>query len=214
MQLDKWKISPTLCGRFVILRPTVMADIQGLALAHDDPDTLRFFPYGIESEPPSRESMEYALHSGRQVLTQLDACSGRIIGTTSIYNMDKTHLRVTVGYTWISEVVRGTVINIEAKLLLLDHIFGSLGATRTEFNVDNLNVRSRQAVLALGATEEGHLRKHARRRDGSWRTTVVFSVTDEDWPAVRANIENRISQRCNEGRNDNADSDSKSKFLY
>ena len=53
MQLDKWKISPTLCGRFVILRPTVMADIQGLALAHDDPDTLRFFPYGIESEPPS-----------------------------------------------------------------------------------------------------------------------------------------------------------------
>jgi RimJ/RimL family protein N-acetyltransferase len=195
MQLDNWKNPPSLCGRFVMLRPTVMADIQGLALAHDDPDTMKFFPYGIESKPPNRESVENALCSGRQVLTQLDARNGHIIGTTSIYNMDKTHRRVTVGYTWISEVVRGSVINLESKLLLLDHIFGTLGATSTEFNVDNLNVRSQRAILALGATEEGHLRKHARRRDGSWRTTVVFSVIEDDWPAVRANIENRISQR-------------------
>ena len=113
--------------------------------------------------------------------------------------MDETLQRVTVGYTWISAVVRGTAINLEAKLLLLEYIFGTLGATRAEFTADDLNVRSRRAILALGATEEGHLRKHARRRDGSWRTTVVFSVTDDDWPAVRANIESRISQRCATG---------------
>lgn len=199
MSLNHWGRTPTLRGSFVMLRPTVMADIHDLALAHDDPDTMKFFPYGIESEPPTRESVENAMRSGRQVLTQIDVASGRIVGTTSMYNMDETHRRVTVGYTWISAVVRGTVINLESKLLLLDYIFGTLGATRAEFAADDLNVRSRRAILALGATEEGHLRKHARRRDGSWRTTVVFSVTDDDWPAVRANIESRISQRCATG---------------
>ncbi len=199
MSLDHWDILPSLCGRFVMLRPTVMADLQGLALAHDDPDTLKYFPYGIESEPPSAESLEDALRSGRQVLTQIDIYRGRIIGTTSIYNMDKIHRRVTVGHTWISADVRGTVINLESKLLLLEHIFGTLGATRAEFNVDDLNRRSRRAISGLGATEEGYLRKHARRRDGSRRTTVVFSVTDDEWPAVRANIETKILERWNAG---------------
>ncbi|WP_099590532.1 GNAT family N-acetyltransferase [Leptospirillum ferriphilum] len=91
------------------------------------------------------------------------------------------------------------MITLESKLLLLEHIFGTLGATRAEFNVDDLNRRSRRAISGLGATEEGHLRKHARRRDGSRRTTVVFSVTDDEWPAVRANIETKILERWNAG---------------
>lgn len=183
MSLSSWSMPPSLRGRFVMLRPMLIADSQGLALAHDDADTLKFFPHGIESEPPSEQTVEYALRSERQVLTQLDVSSGRIIGTISMHNMDENHRRVTIGHTWISAPDRGTVFNLESKLLLLEHIFGSLGAIRAEFNVDDLNVRSRRAVLAIGATEEGHLRKHARRRDGSWRTTVVFSVTDSDWPA-------------------------------
>lgn len=164
-------------------------------MAHDDNDTLQYFPYGIESTPPSAESLEYALRSGRQVLTQIDISTGRIIGTTSLYNVSKLHRRVTIGFTWFSKAVRGTMFNLESKLLLLEYVFDSLGATRVELNVDDLNVRSRHAVLALGAKEEGYLRKHARRRDGSWRTTVVYSVIDDDWPAVRANIEDRISLR-------------------
>ena len=200
MSRNHWGATPSLHGRFVSLRPTKMEDVQGLAQAHDDPDTLKFFPYGLESEPPSMKSLESALHSGRQVMTQLEASSGRIIGTTSMYNMDETHRRVTVGYTWISSTCRGKVFNLESKLLLLDHIFGRLGAVRVEFYADDLNVRSRRALLSLGATEEGYLRKHARRRDGSWRTTVVYSVTDDDWPLVRANIENRISQLCDIGK--------------
>ncbi len=196
---NPWEIAPSLVGRFVRLRPTVMDDVHGLALAYDDPDTSKFFPYGIESEPPSMKSLENALRSGRQVLTQIDVISGRIVGTTSMYNLDEIHRRVTVGYTWISAAVRGTATNLESKLLLLDHIFGCLGATRAEFTADDLNLRSRRALLSLGATEEGHLRKHARRRDGSWRNTVVYSVTDDEWPSVRANIENRISKRCPAG---------------
>ena len=199
MRRHHWGITPSLLGRFVGLRPTVMADIHGLALAHDDPDTLKFFPYGLESEPPSMESLVSALRSGRQVMTQLETSCGRIIGTTSMYNMNETHRRITVGYTWISASARGKVFNLESKLLLLDHIFGTLGASRAEFYADDLNLRSRRALLSLGATEEGHLRKHARRRDGSWRTTVVYSVMDDDWPLVRSNIENQILERCSMG---------------
>ena len=132
-------------------------------------------------------------------MTQVEASSGRIIGTTSMYNMDESHRRTTVGYTWISASARGNVFNLESKLLLLDHIFGVLGAARAEFYADDLNFHFRRALLSLGATEEGHLRKHARRRDGSWRTTVIYSVTDDDWPLVRSNIENQILERCSMG---------------
>ena len=196
MRRHHWGITPSLHGRFVSLRPTDMTDIHGLVMAHDDPDTLKFFPYGLESEPPSMESLENALRSGRQVMTQNEVSSGRIIGTTSMYNMDETHRRITVGYTWISASARGKVFNLESKLLLLDHIFGTVGGTRAEFYADDLNLRSRRALLSLGASEEGHLRKHARRRDGSWRTTVIYSMTDDDWPLVRSNIENQILERC------------------
>ena len=103
MSLDHWDILPSLCGRFVMLRPTVMADLQGLALAHDDSDTLKYFPYGIESEPPSAESLENALRSGRQVLTQIDIYRGRIIGTTLL-----AILRVFSSGQSIIGVVRST----------------------------------------------------------------------------------------------------------
>jgi RimJ/RimL family protein N-acetyltransferase len=189
---DPWTMPPTLCGRRVVLRPMSMADASGLAQAHDDVDTLLFFPYGIESEPPSEHSVAHALQSGRQTLTQVDAQTGTIIGTTALYNMSKLHGRVTVGYTWLSSTVRGTAVNAESKLLVLEHIFSVLGARRVEFNVDDQNVRSRAAVLAIGAIEEGALRNHARRRDGSWRTTIVYSIIDSEWGLVRARLQARI----------------------
>ncbi|MCZ4556351.1 GNAT family protein [Rhodococcus maanshanensis] len=192
---DHWSKPPTLRGEFVLLRPTTPADVDGLARAHDDPETLRFFPYGIESEPPSVASVDHALRSGRQTLTQVDAATGEIVGTTSIYNMSELHGRVTVGYTWLASRVRGTAINAESKLLVLEHVFGTLGARRVELNVDDQNVRSRAAVTAIGATEEGALRRHARRRDGTVRTTIVYSVTDEEWTRVRDGLLARISRR-------------------
>ncbi|MFC9922304.1 GNAT family N-acetyltransferase [Rhodococcus sp. NPDC127527] len=193
--MDFWSETPTLQGEFVVLRPTTMADVEGLARAHDDPETLRYFPYGIESEPPSAASVEHALRSGRQTLTQLDASTGDIVGTTSIYNMSELHGRVTVGYTWLSSRVRGTAINPESKLLLLEHVFGVLRARRAELNVDDRNLRSRAAVTSIGATEEGALRSHARRRDGTWRTTMVYAVTADEWPQVREGLGAQVARR-------------------
>ncbi|MBL1078317.1 GNAT family N-acetyltransferase [Nocardia sp. 2] len=190
-----WSEIPTLRGEFVLLRPTVLSDAAGLARAHDDPETLRYFPYGIESAPPSAETVSHALESGRQTLTIVDARGAEVIGTTSIYNMSEHHRRVTVGYTWLSAGVRGSACNPESKLLVLDHVFGTLRAARAEFNVDDLNTRSRRAVLAIGATEEGSLRRHARRRDGSWRTTIVYSIVDSEWPVVRERLADLVRRR-------------------
>lgn len=190
---DLWRQPPTLHGQHVVLRPTTFDDAPGLAQAHDDDETLTYFPHGIDSEPPSPQSVAHALASpGRLTLTQYEAASGRIIGSTSLYNMSALHGRVTIGYTWLSKRVRGSSINAESKLLLLQHIFEVLGARRAEFTVDDQNARSRAAVLGVGAVQEGALRMHARRRDGSWRTTIVYSVVSDDWAAVRKRLESRI----------------------
>ena len=193
MTADPWRTAPTLRGDLVLLRPTVLTDAAQLAAAYDV-ETTRYFLHGSESGPPTEQTVRRALDSGRQVLTQLEVATGRVIGTTSIYHMDETHRRVTLGYTWLSARVRGSAINSESKLLLLDHCFGPLGAVRVEFNVDELNERSRRAVSAIGATQEGALRKHARRRDGSWRTTIVYSLIDDEWPAARAALVGRIAR--------------------
>lgn len=177
----------------MLLRPTVLSDAPALAAAYDV-ETTRYFLYGSESGPPTEQTVRSALDSGRQVLTQIEADTGAVVGTTSIYQLDELRRRVTVGYTWLTARVRGTPINSEAKLLLLDHCFTALGAVRVELNVDELNERSRRAVRAIGATEEGALRKHARRRDGSWRTTMVYSVIDDDWPAVREALARRVDR--------------------
>ncbi|HEU0192118.1 MAG TPA: GNAT family protein [Mycobacterium sp.] len=195
MTIDHWRTAPTLRGQHVLLRPTELADTAALARAYDN-ETTRYFLYGSESGPPTEQTVRRALDSGRQVLTQIEVATGEVVGTTSIYNLDQVHRRVTVGYTWLSTRTRGSAINSESKLLLLDHCFSTLGAVRVEFNVDELNERSRRAVTGIGATEEGALRKHARRRDGSWRTTMVYSVIDEEWPTVRNALVDRITRRA------------------
>jgi N-acetyltransferase len=188
MNERNWLNPPTLRGRRVLLRPLRPSDVEGLSEAHDDDETLRYFPYGLESEPPSERTVAHDLACGRQVLTQIDTLADRIVGTTSLYNMNEAHARLTIGYTWLAKAVRGSGFNRESKLLLLDYAFNVLGARRAEFNVDNENVRSRRAVLSLGATEEGALREHARRRDGSWRTTIVYAILAEEWPQVRLRL--------------------------
>ncbi|WP_328398040.1 GNAT family N-acetyltransferase [Nocardia sp. NBC_00416] len=196
MRSEYWQRPPTLRGDHVLLRPLESGDAGELAAAHDDPETLRYFPYGIESQPPSPETVAAALSSGRQVLVPVDLRDGRIVGTTSLYNMDEQHGRVTIGYTWYSRAVRGTVCNPESKLLLLDHVFATLGAVRAEFTVDDRNLLSRKAVTALGAVEEGVLRRHGRRRDGTRRDTVVHAILADEWPSARIRLNERIARRA------------------
>lgn len=192
-----WHEAPTLRGQFVLLRPLELDDWQALAKANDGPAILEYFPYGQGSEPPSAENVAASVNDpGRQALVQIDQRTDTVVGTTSIYFVDDVKQQLTIGFTWLSESARGGLINTEAKLLLFRHAFETLGAVRVQLYIDNRNERSLRAAARLGAQREGELRKHARRRDGTWRNTVVFSVIDDDWPEVKAALEADLRARA------------------
>lgn len=192
-----WHEAPSLRGEFVRLRPMRDDDWQALAKANDAPGILEYFPYGQGSEPPSAENVAAAVRDpARQALVQIDQRTSAVVGTTSIYFVDEAKRQLTIGYTWLSESARGGLINTEAKLLLFRHAFETLGAVRVQLYVDDRNERSLRAVARLGARREGELRKHARRRDGTWRNTVVFSVIDDEWPAVQPALETAVRARA------------------
>lgn len=118
--------------------------------------------------------------------------AGTVVGTSSLGEADLTNERIHLGWTMYHPDVWGTVVNPETKYLLLRHAIDDLGFGRVKIQTDALNSRSQAAIAKLGATREGVLRRHTRREDGSFRDTVVFSVTADDWPRVRDGLLARI----------------------
>jgi N-acetyltransferase len=117
---------------------------------------------------------------------------GTVVGTSSLGEWDLTHERVHLGWTAYGPRWWGGPVNAECKLLLLGHAFDHCGFGRVKIQTDLVNDRSQAAIARLGATREGVLRRHMRRADGSWRDTVVFAVLRDEWPAVRAGLEERL----------------------
>ncbi len=124
---------------------------------------------------------------------QFDAATGEFAGTTSLYDVSPSLRTLAIGHTWLGRRWWRTGHNTESKLLLLTYAFDDLGAVRVVWHTDIYNVRSQDAIARLGATREGVLRKHRLRRDGSWRDTVQYAMTDDDWPAVRDRLTSRLA---------------------
>jgi len=99
---------------------------------------------------------------------------------------------VEIGSTWIAPRWQRTVVNTEAKYLMLCQAFETWKCMRVELKTDALNERSRQAILRLGAKEEGTLRKHMVAWNGRQRDSVYFSILDTEWPEVKARLEERL----------------------
>jgi RimJ/RimL family protein N-acetyltransferase len=110
-------------------------------------------------------------------------------------NMDLTNRKVEIGSTWIAPQWQRTVINTEAKYLMLRHAFETWNCMRVELKTDALNQRSRRAILRLGAKEEGTLRKHMVCWDGRQRDSIYFSILDTEWPEVKGQLEQRLAQK-------------------
>ena len=119
---------------------------------------------------------------------------GTLVGTSTLGDIDPELEYAHIGWTAYDPRVWGTVVNPEAKLLLLglafDHGFG-----RIKIQADVLNTRSRAAIAKLGATFEGVSRRDVPRADGSWRDSAVFSIIIDDWPRVRAGLEERVQKQ-------------------
>lgn len=132
------------------------------------------------------KGLEYAFAVVRQT-------DGQVIGSTRFMDVLESEKNVEIGWTWYIQEEWGTAVNPEAKYLLLCHAFEVWGAKRVCWKTDERNLRSQAAIKKLGAQYEGTFRNHRRRPDGSWRSTVYFSVIDADWPAVKAGLEARLA---------------------
>jgi RimJ/RimL family protein N-acetyltransferase len=116
------------------------------------------------------------------------------VGMTTYLNVEAEVPRLEIGSTWTARSAQRTGVNAESKLLLLTHAFEVLGCIAVEFRTHWHNVQSRAAIERLGAKQDGVLRNHRRLPDGSLRDTVVFSVLDTEWPAVRSGLRHRLAR--------------------
>ncbi len=128
------------------------------------------------------------------VFATVERRSGQAIGSTRFMNIDRANRRVEIGSTWIAPAWQRTVVNTEAKYLMLRHAFEVWNCIRVELKTDALNQKSRNAILRIGAKEEGTLRRHVIIWTGRVRDSVYFSILDSEWPEVKAKLEARL--RC------------------
>jgi RimJ/RimL family protein N-acetyltransferase len=124
---------------------------------------------------------------------------GRPVGSTRYMNVEPSHRRIEIGWTWLERAHWGTGANIETKYLLLRNAFEKWGAMRVEFKTDARNLRVRGALLGIGASFEGIFRKHMVLPD-SIRDSAWYAIVDDDWPAVKALLERKIQQHAGGSR--------------
>ncbi len=183
----------TLEGAHARLEPLTKAHLAGLAEVGLDEELWRWIPTPVRTPEEMAAYIETALKEQKRGLALpfaiVEKASGRAIGSTRYGNIERTHHRVEIGWTWVARQWQRTSINTEAKYLLLRHAFESLGCMRVELKTDSLNEKSRAAILRIGAKEEGIFRKHMITSSGRIRHTVYFSVIDSEWPVVKARLE-------------------------
>jgi N-acetyltransferase len=159
-------------------------------------DLFRWIPYAMKTQEDFQRFVTKALEEEERgesvVFATVERSSGQVIGSTRFMNIDRANRRVEIGSTWIAPAWQRTAVNTEAKYLMLRHAFETWQCLRVELKTDALNQRSRNAILRLGAKEEGTLRKHLVTRTGRIRDTVYFSILDTEWPEVKARLEGRI----------------------
>ncbi|WP_028265327.1 GNAT family N-acetyltransferase [Arthrobacter sp. MA-N2] len=189
----------TLDGRFVTLEPLSSEHHDGLVDAAKDGELWKLWytpvptPEGMAAEITRRLALQV---QGSMVpfATRLKA-NGKLIGMTTYMNIDPVTPRVEIGSTWNAASAHGSGSNADSKLLLLRHAFETLGCPAVEFRTHWLNHQSRHAIARLGAKQDGVLRNHSRTADGVLRDTVVFSILEHEWPAVRTGLEFRLASR-------------------
>ena len=141
--------------------------------------------------PAAAKRFAYAV---RLVADSPFGVAGALVGTSSLADVDVPNERIHLGFTGYAPAVWGTAVNPATKLLLLQHAFEDCGFGRVKIQTGSKNTRSQAAILKLGATREGLLRRHLRMGDGSFRDTVVFSILADEWADVRKRLEARINR--------------------
>jgi RimJ/RimL family protein N-acetyltransferase len=188
----------TLEGQHVRLEPLTLAHHADLCAVGLDDELWRLTFSRVQSADEMRAYIMSALRAqaaGTALpFATIARASGRAVGSTRFANISVADRRVEIGWTWLGRAYQRTALNTEAKYLMLRHAFEVLGCIRVELKTDALNTRSRAAILRIGATEEGILRRHTLTASGRVRDTVYFSILDDEWPRVKARLEQRLAR--------------------
>jgi len=190
--MQNWIKNIELKGRTVKLIPLNKLHKNGLLQAASDGKLWELWFTSVPSKENIDKYIIKALDEKENnrgfpfVVT--DKKSGEIIGSTRFCNATPEHRRLEIGYTWYSKKSQRTGVNTECKYLLLQYAFEKLNCIAVEFRTNWFNLQSRSAISRLGAKQDGVLRNHQLNSDGSYRDTVVFSITEKEWKGVRKSL--------------------------
>ena len=192
----------TLEGSVVRLEP-IRHDHAGLfweAAKGALDDIFQWIPYRMKLKEDFQHLVDKALVEQERgesvVFATVERSSGRTIGSTRFMNIDRINRRVEIGSTWIAPAWQRSAVNTEAKYLMLRHAFEVWKCMRVELKTDALNQKSRNAILRIGAKEEGTLRRHVITWTGRVRDSVYFSILDSEWPEVKARLEAMLARQA------------------
>ena len=185
-------------GQHVRLEPLSLDHLDRLTQIGLDQAIWRWAPEPIVNREDMRTYIEPALLWQRDgtalPFATVEKKSGKPIGSTRFAQIDTDNRRAEIGWTWLNPEWHRTPINTEAKYLMLTHAFDTWGCVRVELKTDALNQQSRNAILRIGAKEEGTLRKHMTTSTGRFRDSVCYSILDTEWPDVRRLLEGKLQR--------------------
>ena len=184
----------TLVGRYVCLAPMVVEHAEALFDAANEPEIWRYMPYGEVNTVPRLRAVLVEL-LGRQTrgtdlcFVTIHAQTGRPIGMTRFMEIQRANRCVEIGGTWLGRAYRRSEANTEAKVMMLRHAFEIWGCIRVQIKTDVRNERSQRAIERLGLVREGVLRKSIIMPDGFQRSSVYYSMLDDEWPAAKIRLQ-------------------------
>jgi RimJ/RimL family protein N-acetyltransferase len=191
MELDL----PVLKGRALRLEPLHVGHAVGLARVTTPAEfqyaylrPTEMTPQAFETYIEQRQQHAAGWHTYTMVLQE----NHQPVGLSAYMDVRLANRGLEIGGTWIAKPYQGTHVNPEAKYLMLQHAFETLRMLRVQLKCDARNIQSQRAITKLGATREGVLRKHMVMPDGYVRNSVMFSITDDEWPQVKQGLRERL----------------------
>lgn len=193
------KIEPVILENTrVRLEPLALTHVEALWAVGQDESIWALNPEPVRTLDEMRAYVAKALHDQARGVAlpfaTVAQATGEIIGSTRFGNIVPPHRVAEIGWTWITPSRQRTYVNTAAKYLMLRHAFETWGCNRVELKTDSLNMRSRNAILRLGAQEEGTFRNHIITASGRLRHSVYFSIIKEEWPHVKAGLEEKMAR--------------------
>jgi RimJ/RimL family protein N-acetyltransferase len=191
-------IEPTLIGQSVELKPLRLGHEKALLEAAADGELWNLKVTVVPSPETIAEYISTAM-AGRQagaampfIIMQRE--TGRVVGSTRFWKIDQVNMKLEIGHTWLSASAQRTGVNTETKFLMLTHAFEVMNSVRVQFTTDELNEKSRAAILRIGAKQEGIVRHERIMPDGRKRNSVRFSIIDSEWPDLKAALQRKMTR--------------------